>query len=376
MGKRVWSKKAVLRESLLGIARSLGPGQRMPTVAMLCKSLSVSNSTLDPILRELGTQGAIRREHGRGIFVSPTIHQKTVGVVFGGDIFGNTHSPFWSLLLQAMRKQAGGHALRPRGYLDISQGRDGLGGHAQLIEDIEDRRLDGLLLIEPRLDSDQAGQLRAYGVPLVVFGGRSPGWTVTHDVAALLALAARELAAGGCRRVALLGNGALAHRPRLKREMREAGAADAQVADWSYETWAARIPWAGSVENCAYLLTQRLIAARTQTPWPDAVVSLDDTMTRGVITALQQAGLQPGRDLRIVTAANTGSPVLMPYAADLVAIEFDPAESVRAALAMLGTLMEGGTPESNPVLIAPKPREQTPRNHSCSPVSSPLHYPL
>jgi DNA-binding GntR family transcriptional regulator len=40
-------------------------------VAELCESLSASNSTLDPILREMEKQGSIVREHGRGIFVSP-----------------------------------------------------------------------------------------------------------------------------------------------------------------------------------------------------------------------------------------------------------------------------------------------------------------
>jgi DNA-binding LacI/PurR family transcriptional regulator len=141
----------------------------------------------------------------------------------------------------------------------------------------------------------------------------------------------------------------------LAEELRAAGAADVRIEDWSYETWAWVIPGAGTRENCAFQLTRRMIAEAAATPLPDVLISQEDTMTRGALTALREAGLQPGRDLRIVAAANTGSPVLEPYAADLTLIEFDPADSVRAALEMLEILMNGGTPPVNPVLTGPRP---------------------
>ncbi len=352
MAKRVWSKKTVLREALLGLAHKLGPGARLPTVATLCQSLSVSNATLDVILRELEGQGAIVREHGRGIFVSSTIRQKSIGVVFGGDIFSSRFSPFWNLLLQAVREQAGAHHFLPRAYLNIAEGHDGLGGHAQLFEDLEARRLDGLLLLAPHYQYDEAAQLRGYEVPLVVFGGRGDGWRVAHDQGAFVRLAARELAARGHRRLALLAEPGL--QPQLQSEVKRAGGLEPQIVDWSYETWAPILPGAGSHENCARLLTQRMLAATASSPLPEVLVSTEDTATRGVITALQQAGLQPGRDLRIVSAANLGSAVLEPYDNALVCLEFDPAASVRAALGMLETLMNGGRPEKTPVLIAPQ----------------------
>ena len=320
----------------------------MPTVRQLCATFGVSTSTLDIVLRELAARGAIVREHGRGIYVSPTIDQQTIGVVFGGDIFSPPFSPFWGLLLQAVRAQAGARGMRPLAYLDISQRHAGLGGHAQLMEDIAAQRLDGLLLLAPHFADNETGPWRATGIPRVIFGGKLPDWAVIFDHTRAVRLAAREVAARGNGRVACIGHAA--HRALLEDALRAAGVAAAQVIDWSYETWAPRIPVAGSQENCAYLLTQRMIADGAL---PDSLVSMEDTSTRGAITALRQAGLQPGRDLPIATIVNKGSPILDPYADAVSCLVFDPAECVRAALDLLATLIDGGTPPRNPVMIAP-----------------------
>ena len=348
---KAWAKQKPIGNALLAMAHELGPNEQMPRVRDLCSSFAVSTATLNQVFRSLESRGAIVRKHGSGIFVSPTIHQKTIAVVFGADIFSASFSPFWALLLQAVREQATERKHQPLAYLDIVQAGGGLGGHAQLIEDLENRRIDGMLLLAPAYLVDETRQLSDYGVPLVVFGGRPPERRVTHDVARLLSMGVRELAARGCRRVALLGHAVLAYRPQLENELRKAGAVDARIADWTYETWVDRI--SGLQEHCARLLAQQMIAGRAESPLPDGVVSSDDTMTRGVITALQEANLHPGRDIQIATIVNKGSPVLEPYASNLIQIEYDPTDSARAALDMLEILMNGRTPPQNPVLIAP-----------------------
>ena len=350
-----WSKQKPLGEALLGIARELGPDQRMPTVRKLCASFGVSTSTLDPVLRDLETRGIIVRQHGRGIFVSPTICQKTIAVVFGGDIFSVQHSPFWTLMLQAVREQAGAHNFQLRAYMDIAQKNRELGGHAQLVEDLETRRLQGLFLLSPRADFDEKLQLNAYGVPLVVFGGQLPDWSVTHDFVRFYKFAAQELTTRNCRRVALMGQVSDADRALFEPALRTAGYRGDPLLDWSCQTWWLHIP-ANTREALGYELARRMIAECANTPLPDGLLSTDDTMTRGVVMALQQASLQPGRDLQIVTSANKGSPVLDFCGDALIQIKFDPAANVRAALAMLETLMNGGTPPRNPVLIAPRVR--------------------
>jgi len=187
----------------------------------------------------------------------------------------------------------------------------------------------------------------------VLIGSGSSHWSVNHDWPTAFSHAARELVSCGCRRIAFLGDADDTQRQLLERDLREAGYGGEPVLDWTYNTWAPRIFGDYNREMFGRELALRMIERRASMPLPDGVVSLDDTMTRGVITALQQAGLQPGCDIHIASTANKGSPVLEPYASDLVLMEYDPAASVRAALDVLETLMNGGTPPLNPVLIAP-----------------------
>ena len=348
------SRTDVLYAALKEMAIKLGPDARLPTVDTLCSQLDVAKVTLDCALRRLESEQVLVRLPRRGIFVASTIAQKTIGVVFGSNIFGASFSPFWGLLLQEVRQQATERKHRFLAYLDIAQTSGGLGGHEQLIEDLENRRINGILFLCPSF-GDESRQLGAYGVPLVVFGGAPPLWGVNHDKARLLSMAAGEMAKRRCQRVALLGMTQADDFQRLERDLREAGYLGQPVLDWSYSTWVSRIPESEDKTREAFgrALAEKMIAARATTPLPDGLVSLDDTMTRGVISALHQAGLQPGRDMYLATIANKGSPVLEPYASNLILMEYNPADSVRAALDMLEVLMNGGTPVQNPVMITP-----------------------
>ena len=78
---KAWAKQKLIREALLGMACRLGPNEQMPTVRELCSSFDISSATLNQALRSLESRGAITRQHGRGIYVSPAIHQKTIAVV-------------------------------------------------------------------------------------------------------------------------------------------------------------------------------------------------------------------------------------------------------------------------------------------------------
>ncbi len=334
---------------LLALAHDRGPMMKLPTIEEMCAQFNVSRTTLEPALKSLERRGLLRRRHGSGIYVTERIRQKTIGVVFGDNIFSPGFSPYWSLLLQAVGAQASACGVRPQAYLDIPQGTSGLGGHAQLFEDLDAQRLDGLLLFAPHYDYDEVGPLRAYGIPLVLSWDAPPDWVVTYDHDAGIRLAAREIARQGRRHIGLLA--APAYRPLLAAELPRHGLGT--IDDWSYDTWATIIPGAGTREHCAYQMTQQLLSQAAQHPLPEVVVSLEDTATRGVLTALLQAGVHPGRDVTIITSANTGSPVLTPYAKELICLTFDPADEVRAALTMLETLMNGGTPAENPVWIAP-----------------------
>lgn len=345
------SKTERARAMLLALAHDRGPGMKLPTLEEMCAQFSMSRTALEPALKALEQRGLLRRRHGSGIYITERIRQKTIGVVFNGNIFSPDFSPYWGLLYRAVGAQADDLNMHLQAYLDISLGEGGLGGHSQLFEDLEMHRLDGLLLAAFDSTHEEVACMRRYGIPMVLIGGMAPDWVVTYDHDAGIRLAAQEIARQCGRRIALLGPPSLS--PILGAELRQLDVTDVIIEDWSYETWARIIRGSGTHEHCAYRLTQQRIHQAVQHPLPEVLVSMEDTSTRGVITALLQAGRQPGRDLTIITSINAGSPVLDSYAEGLTCFTFDPFEQVRAALGMLEILMNGGTPPARHVLIAP-----------------------
>jgi len=244
--------------ALRQLVRKRGAGIKLPTVQEMCVQFEVTRTQLEQALIPLERGGLIRRRRGSGIYGTERVEQTTIGVVFGGDIFSPSFSPFWSLLLQAVRRQAGSRGLVPRAYLDILEDGAGLDGHAQLIEDLQDRRLDGLMLLSPHYEFDEAAELRAYGMPLVCFGGRAAtDWSVTFDWDLFLELTAQELSRRDCRRIGLLGPPE--HRATLDTLLGRPGGPAPCIDDWSYETWACVIPGAGTRENCAHRLMQQTV---------------------------------------------------------------------------------------------------------------------
>jgi DNA-binding GntR family transcriptional regulator len=100
------TKTQAITAQLTELARRLGADARMPTIQQLCELLGVSVVTLNRALSELEAQNIILRKHGVGIFVSPRIGQRTVGLVYDRDIFAAGSSPFCGLLVEAASKRA------------------------------------------------------------------------------------------------------------------------------------------------------------------------------------------------------------------------------------------------------------------------------
>ena len=184
---------------------------------------------------------------------------------------------------------------------------------------------------------------------------RGIGEQVTMDWATFSRLAIEQLRRDrpDCRRIGFMGP----PKDRLvfAAELQHGGMAGVELEDWSYETYAEIIPGAGSRENCARLLLEHKLATAIA-PVPEVLISLQDDMTRGAITALYQAGKRPVHDLHIITADNAGSPLLQTYAADLTMIDFDPRELAQAMLEVLDRLLAGEPLPATPLAVPPRLR--------------------
>lgn len=209
-----------------------------------------------------------------------------------------------------------------------------------------ERRVDGVLVTDLRLDDPRVGLLEELGMPAVVVGG--PGhhgdlsavWT---DDAAAVTVALEYLAALGHRRIA-----------------RVAGRADflhTTTRDTAFTDAIARMGLVdGGTIATDYSAEQGARATRTllsATPAPTAIVFDNDVMAVAGTAVAHEMGLQVPRDLSIV--AGDDSPLCQHVHPPITAVFRDvTALGEQAAAALLGLLDDpanGETQASQPWLV-------------------------
>jgi len=361
------TKTQALSNHLIQMARELGPEARLPTMQQLCDTLQVSVVTLNRALSELEAQNIISRKHGVGIFVSPTLNQKTIGLVYDRDIFQAGSSPFCGLLVEGARSRADAGGEKFSFYLAVPS-KAGLPVHEDLVDDLQARRLNGLLFIGEQ--NPQAAQwLLEQDVPLVAlaYTPLAP-WRVHIDWPEVVRLGVLRLAEQGCKNIGLwipvgVGFGRVGDAASFP----ELDAFEAALAEkkldynpelvWQNDKLSDQATGFEDVTN-----QEQGFRAAFETfgsgngksrSTPDGLVILDDMMTRGAMVAMQQSGVAVGTDVKIASHINRGSTVLAAYEDQLSLIEIDPQEIIQAMYDMLETLMAGKTPRKRTVAIKP-----------------------
>ncbi|WP_106213446.1 LacI family DNA-binding transcriptional regulator [Kineococcus rhizosphaerae] len=182
-----------------------------------------------------------------------------------------------------------------------------------------DRRVDGLVLGDARLEDDLLPEISARGLPYVLVSRRSRGHlSVTTDDLAGGRLAARHLLQLGHRHV-----GVVAGQPfsstgveRTQGFRAEFAAAGHPVPD----DLVVRGPYDVPSGHAAAL---RLLAAR---PRPTAIFAVNDFNAIGVMGALRETGLQVGRDVAVVGYNDVSIAAELPV----------PLTTVRSAMVEMG----------------------------------------
>ena len=335
--KPIASRKKVeaAQKALKDLALQLGAYNKMPTVREICKSLNISGVTAAHALALLGEQGVIVSRQGSGIYVSPRLYQKNIGLVFGSNPFAAGASPFCQLLVEGCQKRALSHNENFSYFLDIPQhlSPEPQPVHADLAEALAKKRLDGILLAM-RNSVEQETWLRQQGMPVVSFAGGvvkpyQPG-TIGFDVEELTSLAVKSLVHRGCRQLALVSV-RRADVPAYEKAMQAMGLSlrSSQVINIQY------LPSGQSREQAGRQALEQILAAGPC----DGVVVTDDMFAVGVIAAARQQNLVVGRDILIATHANRGSVTLQPSEDFLIRVEVDPGEIVEAMFGFLEQLM-------------------------------------
>jgi Transcriptional regulators len=357
---------------LAQLAQELGPEAKLPTVVELRTRLGVSVATLNSALSELEAQRLIRRKHGVGIYVSPRIQQHNLVLLCDPSFFRvSGASPFWSLLVEHIRQRADEYheafsfhftadALHmPKDAPAVELLQEGFAS------DVAAGRVHGILGVG--VLQSIADWIVEQQVPFVAFAGPAP-YFVGLDSAEILRQGVRQLVSQGCRRIGMWG---------VVSPYRKAGGPppDPTAVRAAFADELARhgLPFDPSLvrENLhlqqpgryhtethqeqGYRTALEVFGPKTDpSQWPDGIVSSDDMMTQGALTALGRAGIRVGKDVRIATHANAGSPALLGWEDSLTLLEVDPAEIVQKMFDTLESLMEGETPPERIMEVLPR----------------------
>ena len=294
--------------ALLKLAGQCGPGGKLPPLRVLGTALPASMATLTAALTELETRGVLVRRHGVGIFVSEDQPRRRIALLCRPDFFRAVGpSPFWGILLEQARRRA-------------EQEREEL----TFLFSADDP--EGGDLTESQRDALQAG--RFDGIVGVGLDQRAARWIVERKIPF----------------VAFAGPGPLmvGFRPDdVERKGREALAA---LGCARIETLALGPGDVGEPRQRLGYLWGRALLARPAPEWPDGILSHDDMLTLGLLGAMHEAGVAPGRPIRLATHANADSPTLLGWEGSLIRLEVSPARIVARLFDLLEDAMDGAAP--------------------------------
>ncbi|WPJ96703.1 substrate-binding domain-containing protein [Coraliomargarita algicola] len=347
--------------ALTNLAHELGPGGRLPTGRVLMESLGVTKATLSKSLVHLQNKGVLRCVQGSGIYVSDTLAQQRIALVFGGNIFSPSGSEFGRMFLQQSSRLANRSDKRLSCFLDVPEMSDQkVAGEAQvhkdLLEALQDDKIDGIILMG-RNSEEQEAWLRSQNIPVIGTSddGQSTSvsaHTVVLDYDALISMGLDSLIESGCARVGFITPRKYDYKKfqkfieakgldyvvdRVVRPMRGEDSPDTtrEGLGRAYaEQWLDSVGWWTHPD-------QR----------PDGLLISDDVMCRGVLSYFSRNGIEPGRDITVCSHANTGSFLLSEWEGAILRMELDPKAMAEAIFEMLDDLIAGKVRE--PYYIQP-----------------------
>ena len=355
---------------LQALALQKGPEAKLPTTRQLCELFSTNSATLNDALKELEARNIIYRRQGSGIFVSQKIHRKYICILFYSRLFvAYATSPFWSILSALFAQEMERHSASGEHYYSLHmvpeppQGEEGLPeGTVVLPEDvlqmIHDHKVHGVLAVGMQIHTFQ--WLSEQGVPSVGFAGFG-SHMLQEDVAEHVRLAITTLQGLECRRLGLWQPYIVyndwyedptyvnwyqviedMHMP-IQRELYQEG--EPLFTD-PYNTIL-------DYHEQGYRLAHKVFG-KVGTSRPDGIYITNDLMTSGALSAFEELGIRAGKDVKIVSHANKGSPILAnARAKQLTLLEIDPAEIVSTMFLTLERVLAGQMPEDKVLRYKP-----------------------
>ncbi|MBI4025224.1 MAG: substrate-binding domain-containing protein [Verrucomicrobia bacterium] len=307
-------------------------GDIIPSVTCLADQYSFNRLTILKALNHLAHEGYLSVEQGRGTFVKASRSKTCIGMLFATDVFHEPSTRIASLWSKAAQEFFHGRDEELKFYVDHSHlfAKD-IPNH-DLFNDVERGNVRGLITVESNaLDVlARSSFWKNHRVPLVAITmSRAVPHTVRMDRRAMTEMGLEFIQQRGGHRVGVIGFSKPSFDQEHAHFLAQAAACNLQTRlEWTP-------PHAAYNEEEGYRNMLKLWECPEK---PDALLITDDIMGKGVVQALLQLNVQVPRQLLIVCHANKTSGIFYPI--PLPKIEFNPADFIARAGAMLFELME------------------------------------
>jgi DNA-binding LacI/PurR family transcriptional regulator len=306
--------------------------ERLPGERSLAKTLGVSYMTARKAIHNLVDQGLLYRVPTKGTFVNTgdrKTRSRTIGYYLDSSIGGGISSPYYSMVFNAIEKEASAHDFSVIYFSDNSEGR--------LRSTLA--KLDGVIAsCLPRVE--QTIQLIKQSVPVVVIDNGSADKSIPSVIVDDFNAYVRSVdyvASLGHRRIGFMcgladsdigKNRFAGYVHGLEKHKVELDKALVFKGNYTFES---------GIDGAAYFLSLK-------SP-PSAIVCANDSMALGAIKHLDGAGVRVPEDISIIgfddiEIASQITPALTTVAAPVDAI-------ASYAFAALSSLMQGLTPTSH-----------------------------
>ena len=192
------------------------------------------------------------------------------------------------------------------------------------------KRVDGVIVVNPRSHDPRALVLAELGLPAVFVGEPVEGFgSVVGNDAVMMKTLAEHLIAAGARRIAYLcGSAALVHIQRRQRTLSRFGAQHGVDVMIAAET--------DYAEASAQAETAQLLRSPAR---PDAIIFDNEVLALGGTQAIGEAGLKVGHD--VLTASCEDSPICRVLSPAITSLARSPATMGEHAAQLLTAMLDG-----------------------------------
>lgn len=310
------------------------PGERLESTRLLARQFGVCIYTMSQALLELASEGLVQGRHGSGTFVTDWQKNRHVGILCELDISHSQVSPFFPRVVQGLRRFLEERGTRVRVYIGDHQLGDAPPAEppVEFLADLESHQLRGLIIVTSVTETKWLDRLKQERFPVIGCQPISP-YCVTSDTEDKIRQAIRRLLKEGRTRLAVMGWGAVKETWEVEKAFRQLmQAMGATVRDkWIRHDLPPTRLGAGWDE-----FREIWTAYKDK---PDGMIICDDMLLRDVAMAILNLQIRVPEQLMIVSHANRGSGVTVPF--PVTYMEYDPDAYVQAAGGMLLRLLHG-----------------------------------